>query len=126
MKRTLGLSEKVLYSVTHRVSNVGQTILMVMVLLVIVDIVLRRFFNSPLPWSLEVIEVMLVVVVFFSVAYCGARRAHISIDALVSKFSPGVRAIISILTHFLSIVLFSFMAWGISSLTNCFISSTSS
>jgi TRAP-type C4-dicarboxylate transport system permease small subunit len=106
------LFEKALSEVTHRVSNLGQSVLMVMVLLVIVDIVLRRIFNSPLAWSLEVVEVMLVVVVFFSVAYCGTRRGHVSIDVLVSRFPHKARAIIDIFTYFFSIVLFGFMTWG--------------
>ena len=112
MKKALTYFEKVLSEVTHRVSNLGQSVLLVMVALVIVDIILRRLFNSPLPWSLEVVEVMLVVVVFFSVAYCGARRAHISIDVLISRFPPRVRNIVDIFTYFLGVILFAFMAWG--------------
>jgi len=112
MRRAINFLEKTLSDVAHRVSNVGQGVLMVMVLLVVVDIILRRLFNSPLPWSLEVVEVMLVVVVFFSVAYCGARRAHVSIDVLISRFPPKARAIVDTFTYILGIVLFGVMAWG--------------
>ena len=112
MKQTFSSLEKVLSDVTSRVSNVGQIVLMAMVLLVIVDVFLRRFFNSPISWTLEIIEVMLVAVVFFSVAYCGARKAHISIDALVSRFPPKIRNTIDVLTYFLSVVLFAAMTWG--------------
>ena len=69
-------------------------------------------FNSPLSWSLEVVQVMLVVVVFFSVAYCGAKKAHVSIDALVSRFPPKAQAVIDVFTYFLGVLLFAFMAWG--------------
>jgi TRAP-type C4-dicarboxylate transport system permease small subunit len=85
---------------------------MAMVLLMVIDILLRRFFNSPLSWSLEVIQVMLVVVVFFSVAYCGARKGHISVELITSRLPSKTLAIIDIITHFLGIVLFIFMAWG--------------
>lgn len=97
---------------TARVSYIGQAVLMVMVLLVVVDIILRRFFNSPLPWSLEVIQVMLVVVVFFSVAYCGTQKAHVSIDVVTSRLPSKARTAIDILTHILGIVILVYMAWG--------------
>ena len=96
----------------RRVSNVGQIVLLVMVLFVIVDIVLRRFFNSPLAWSLEVIQVMLVVVVFFSVAHTGSRRGHVSVDLFISKLPAKSQTIIDCFTYILGIVLFVFMGWG--------------
>jgi TRAP-type C4-dicarboxylate transport system permease small subunit len=112
MKRTFSSFERVLSDVTHRVSNVGQIVLMVMVLLVIVDVTLRRVFNRPFPWSLEVVQVMLVVVIFFSIAYCGVKKAHVSIDALISKFPPKVQVIIDVITYSLGVLLFAFMTWG--------------
>jgi TRAP-type C4-dicarboxylate transport system permease small subunit len=104
--------EKAISGLATRVSYIGQAVLMVMVLLVVVDIILRRFFNSPLPWSLEVIQVMLVVVVFFSVAYCGVQKAHVSIDVLTSRLPQKARTIVSILIHILGITILIYMAWG--------------
>jgi TRAP-type C4-dicarboxylate transport system permease small subunit len=93
-------------------SNLGQGVLMVMVLLVVTDIVLRRLFNSPLTWSLEAVEVMLVIVVFFSVAYCAVKDSHVSIDVLVARLPAMTRRIIDVFTHLLGIALFGFMTWG--------------
>lgn len=104
--------EKAIYRFAAKVSYVGQTVLMVMVLLVVVDVILRRFFNSPLPWSLEVIQVMLVIVVFFSVAYCGVQKAHVCIDVLTARIPQKARTIISIFTHILGITILIYMAWG--------------
>ena len=104
--------EKTLLSVTGRVSNVGQSVLMAMVLLVVVDVILRRFFNSPLPWSMEVVEMMLVCVAFFAVAYTGARRRHVSISALTARFPPKAQAIINTVMCFFGVVIFSLMGWG--------------
>ena len=83
-----------------------------MVLFVIMDIVLRRFFNSPLSWSLEVVQVMLVVVVFFSVAHTGSRRGHVSVDLFISKLPAKSQTIIDCFTYILGILLFVFMGWG--------------
>ena len=111
-ERVVNNLEKTLLTVTRRVSNIGEVVLLAMVLLIIVDIILRRIFNNPISWSLEVIRVELVVVVFFSVAYCGARRGHISIDVLTSRLPPRIQAYLETVMIFLGMGLFIFMAWG--------------
>jgi len=106
------ISEKVLHRATSIFSKVGQAILMAMVLLTVVDVVLRRIFNHPLSSSLELSQVMLVIVVFSSVAYCGIKRGHVRIDALTSKFSPKIQAILNCATGLIGVLLFSAMGWG--------------
>ena len=106
------ISEKVLHRVTSIFSKVGQVILMVMVLLTILDVILRRIFNHPLSSSLELSQVMLVIVVFSSVAYCGIKRSHVRIDALTSRFSPKIQAILNCITGLFGVLLFGAMGWG--------------
>ena len=103
--------ERALFWVTRQASNLAMIVLMAMVLLVVVDITLRRFFNSPLSWSFEVIEVLLVIVVFFTVAYCCITKGHISVDLLTSRLSKRGQAILEIFSYFLGIVLFVFMTY---------------
>ena len=103
--------EKALSRVTYRICNIGVTIIMAMVLLVVTDVILRRFFNSPFPFTLEVVEVMLCVVVFFAVAYTAAQGSHVSIDVLVSRFSPRTQAILNAIMYIISVGLFSFAGW---------------
>ena len=103
--------EKAFFWFNRQASNVAMVVLMAMGLLVVVDVILRRFFNSPLSWTFEVIEVMLTVVVFFTIAYCAVRRGHISVDVLVSKLPPKAKAIVETFGCFLGVMLFGFMAW---------------
>ena len=103
--------EKTLSLVSYRVSNLGQIVLMAMVLLVVADVVLRRALNSPLSFSFELIEVMLVVAVFFAVAYTGSQRGHASIDLLVSRFPQKARAIIHVFIYLISVGIYSLIAW---------------
>ena len=106
------ISEKVLHRATSIFSKVGQVILMAMVLLTITDVILRRIFNHPLSSSLELSQVMLVIVVFSSVAYCGIKRGHVRIDALTSQFSPKIQTILKSMTGLFGVLLFSAMGWG--------------
>ena len=106
------ISEKVLHRATSIFSKVGQAILMAMVLLTVVDVILRRIFNHPLSSSLELSQVMLVIVVFSSVAYCGIKRSHVCIDALTSQFSLKIQAILKSMMGLFGVLLFSAMGWG--------------
>ncbi|MBA7680813.1 hypothetical protein ES703_89134 [subsurface metagenome] len=72
---------------------------------------MRRLFNSPLTFSYELTGAMLVLVVFFTVAYCGIQKSHIGIDILVSRFPPKARAITNAFVYFLSICLLGAITW---------------
>lgn len=102
----------ILFRFSSILNNFGMAVLMIMVLLLVADVVLRRIFNSPLSWSMEVVKVMLVVVVFFAEAYCGTRGGHISIDILTSRFPRKVQAVLNPFICFLGVLLFGSMAWG--------------
>lgn len=104
--------EKALSRVSYRVCNFGVTVLMAMVLLVVTDVILRRFFNSPLSFTLELVEIMLTVVVFFAVAYTATQRSHVSIDVLVSRFPLRAQTIIEAALCIISVGLFSTIARG--------------
>lgn len=111
LARVADFLDKVLSRITYRVTNLGVIVLMAMVLLVVTDIIRRRAFNSPFPFTLEVVELMLIVVVFFAVAYTASQRSHVSIDLVVSKFPLKAQTILDIVMHIISIGLFSFLCW---------------
>lgn len=112
LKKITSISEKILHKAIHIASKAGQVILMAMVLLTITDIILRRLFNHPLSGSLEISQMMLVIVVFFSIAYSGIKKSHVTIDALTSRFSRKIQAVLNSIMGILSVLLFSAMGWG--------------
>ena len=87
-------------------------VLLAMVLLLVSDITSRRVFNSPFPWSLETIRVMLVIVVAPTISFCSIRGGHISIDFLTSRFPAKVQKVLYAVIYLLSAALFGTMAWG--------------
>ena len=71
--------------------KVGAGFIAVMMLLVVADVVGRRVFNHPVPGTLELIQYLFIIVVFYSIVYCELRRRHIIVDAFVSRLRPKVR-----------------------------------
>jgi len=93
------------------VNSAGRFILVMMMLLITVDVVLRYAFNRPIKGSYELIEFMLVMLVFFGLAYTQTKKGHISIDLLTSHFSPGTQAVINSATYLLCLYGFALIAW---------------
>ncbi|MFB3819453.1 MAG: TRAP transporter small permease [Candidatus Methylomirabilales bacterium] len=62
------------------------------VLLSFAQVILRYGFGRPLTWSEEVARYLFVWVVFLGAGVAARYRAHIALDFLVSRFSPGARA----------------------------------
>lgn len=52
-------------------------------LVVVIDVVMRYFFNAPLSWSFELISLYLMVgLFFFSLSDALAHHAHVAVDIL--------------------------------------------
>ena len=112
MVRKLGnLLTRILFQVGHRAVIAAGLVLISLVLLVVVDVTLRRAFNSPLPFSYEIIEFGLVIVVWGSVLYSTSRERHISIDVLVSRLPAKTRQFFRIAFDFVSAVVLLLIGW---------------
>ena len=80
-------------------------------LLTVSDIILRRFFNSPLPYSFELIEITLVVVAYSYIVFTTSKARHISVDTLTSRFPSLVRKRLRNMGDFITIILFGLIGW---------------
>lgn len=97
--------------VANGIERLGSTVLTAMMLLTVTDIILRRFFNSPLPFSFELVEVILVVVAYSYIVYTTSAARHISVDTLTSRFPSSLRKRIRTIGDFITIVLFGLIGW---------------
>jgi len=112
MVRKLGnLLTRILFQVGHRSIIAAGLVLIALVLLITVDVTLRRAFNSPLTFSYEIIEFGLVIVVWGSVLYSTARERHISIDVLVSRLPAKARQFLRLIFDFVSAVALLLIGW---------------
>lgn len=103
--------QKLLFRLIGVLASLGNVVLMVMLIMLVVDVVLRRVFNSPLSWSMETTKIMLVVVVSFTFSYCALKGGHIQIDILTNKLPPKAQKVIDIIIYLCSIGLYGFMTW---------------
>jgi TRAP-type C4-dicarboxylate transport system permease small subunit len=111
LRKAIEFIGKILSPVMPVFSNIGAYIIIVMMLLTVVDVVGRRFFNKPVPGSYELSEFMLVIVVFLAIAYCEFTRGHVTIDLVVSRFRKRTQNIINSTMYILTLVAFVLLTW---------------
>ena len=82
-----------------------------LVLMTVLDIILRRFFNEPLSFSFEITQLALSLIVFSFVPYATMNLRHVSIEVLVQTFPRGIRKWADITGDLLTGILFGFICW---------------
>lgn len=85
--------------------------LAVMMLMTVLDIFTRYFFNHPIPGAAEAAEYMMVCLVFFGLAWCGEQGRHIKVELIVSRLRPRVQTVFDIITHTLGLVVCIALSW---------------
>jgi len=86
-------------------------IVFVWVVFVFVDVIGRYVFNRPIAGSLDIGEIVLVVMVFFGLAYTQLHKAHIRIDVISSRLSPRGTVIVEVATYIICIAVAAVLIW---------------
>ncbi len=86
--------------------------LVVMMLVVIVHVVGRNFFNSPLYGGVELISLSGVFLISFALGYAQMEKAHIVIEVLTSRLPKFLRTSLAIFVMILNLVTVVLLIWG--------------
>ncbi|OGN91798.1 MAG: hypothetical protein A2Z70_00505 [Chloroflexi bacterium RBG_13_48_17] len=90
---------------------VAMSVLVAMMLLTVSDVFLRYVFKKPILDSISLTEYMMVCGVFLALAWCEVNGKHVTVDIVVSRFSPKIQTIFSIGTYFVELGLCSLITW---------------
>lgn len=111
LSKTGNLLKKIVFQIGHKSIYAVEVAMMLMVFLVAVDVTLRRVFNSPLSFSLELMGFGLVIVVWTSILYSTAQERHISVDVLVARFPEKVRGFFTKAFDLVSALILLLIGW---------------
>ena len=103
--------QRIVFPASSVVGVIGMIVLILMVLLTITDVVARRFFNAPITGVLSLTSLGLVVFVFFTLAYCAAKRSHVELNILTSVFPKRVQAGIATIMYILTSGILGVAGW---------------
>jgi len=110
MKKTHFI-KRTINSISRGMGFIAICILVAMMILTVLDVFLRRVFNSPIPFSLELVEFMMVVTGFLGLAWCAMSGAHIRVDLIVSRMPARAQGIIDSLCYLAGFGISAIIAW---------------
>ena len=82
-----------------------------MVSIIVINVVGRYLLQRPLMGTVEIVQMVLVMTVFLSVAYTEVREAHIAFNEVVIRFPRRAQAIVMGVVSFVAGAYFVLMAW---------------
>lgn len=86
--------------------------LVIMMLVVVVHVIGRNFFSSPLYGGVEVISLSGVVLISFALSYTQLQKAHIAVEVLVSRLPKSLQVPTAIFGMTVNLVTVSLLIWG--------------
>lgn len=92
--------EKIISAFNKYLNYAGMVILFFLMLLTVVDVVGRKFFNSPVTGSYELTGIFMAIMIFFGLGMAQLNREHIEIDILTQNLSKTIQHILNIIISF--------------------------
>jgi len=86
-------------SISNWTGKILGWIIVPLVLLVVMEVVLRYFFDSPTIWSFEVSKQLYAVHFMILAAFGLMTKAHVSVDVVTLYLSNKTRAVIDIISY---------------------------
>lgn len=103
--------QKTLHRISFTLNGIAIAVLFLMVLLTSADVFLRYLFNKPIKGAFELTELMMVVTIFFALAYTESRKGHIGVELLVDRLRPRTQAVLNAFTSLLSFGIVGLIVW---------------
>ena len=97
--------------INYLVCAIGMATIIPLMLLTFADVMLRGFFNKPIPGTFELSQYILAVFILLGAAYTQQVRGHVGVNFITSRLSPRSRAICEIVTTLLSLFIIAILVW---------------
>jgi tripartite ATP-independent transporter DctM subunit len=93
------------------VNRIGVIFLAGMMLLISADVLLRFFFNFPVPGSIELTSYSMLLAILLGMPYAAAKNQHISIDSIVKTLPATPRSSFGFMSLVLDLFILSLVVW---------------
>jgi len=92
--------------------TVATLFMIILVAAVSAGIIARYFFNSPFPWTEELVVFLFIWIAFLGAAVASARHKHVVVDVITARFSPSKRNLVGVITDVLTLVFVTMVIIG--------------
>ena len=101
--------------IVRRIVDVGTSIgsgFLVGIMVLIVAGIIVRLCGRVIAGSYELVELLVILPVAFTLAYTALRQGHVAASSLVSRFPPRLQAIVASITWLLSLCTSGLIVWA--------------
>lgn len=98
--------KRIIYRASKVLNNAGTVVIMAIVLLITADVLLRNILNMPIQGSVEIVEYLMVVLIFFLFANGQMQKTNVNVDMLVKKLPAKVRKYLEAFNYLLASVFY--------------------
>lgn len=112
LSRVGGYLGRLIHTLSRLLNLVGVIVLPIMMLLTVGDVFGRYTLNRPIPGTLELVQFMLLIVVFLGLAYTASDKGHVSIDFVTQRLPPRTQDFIASIVYLVSTAIFIIMTWA--------------
>lgn len=95
----------------EKTSQVALVVLGILMLLTTADVALRYLLNRPIAGAFELVEFMIVIVAFLTMAHTQTEKGHISVEFVMARLPQRFQIVINRIISFLSLGLLSLITW---------------
>ena len=103
--------EKSIEQISNFFNALALVALTAMLAVVSLDIAGSKLFSTPLPGAMDIVSLLGVLVIGFSVPQSYRMGRHIKVDFITMLMPASVRKYLQCLTHVLCFVFFGFIVW---------------
>jgi TRAP-type C4-dicarboxylate transport system permease small subunit len=111
LKKWLNRIDKFTRGVSRSLEWVGVIGILAMFLVNFIDVVAAKLFLWPFPGATEVISFSQILAIAPAIAFTLILGRHIRVEFIIDRFPKRLRAAISSLSSFLSLILFVLLVW---------------
>jgi TRAP-type C4-dicarboxylate transport system permease small subunit len=97
--------------VTLWLARVASVALVVIAAVTFTDVIGRYFFQAPFPFTVELTQLAMAIVVYFGVGLVTHEDAHINADVVTLRLPPRGRALLALITNLLALGFLAVMVW---------------
>ena len=103
---------RIIVWLSRTTANFSGLLIIIMMLTIVVDVFGRYAFNRPLIGGVEFNRTLLVIIVFFGLAFTQLKKGHIRVDLLLIRASPKWGLILEVFALIIAIPVYGVIAFA--------------
>ena len=97
-------------ALTLRTAQVAQLALVFTMVIIVANVISRRFLWGPIPGTVELVEMSGAILLAMAVAYTAINKGHIMVGVLVERFPLRIQAIVGLVVNAIALFFIFLLA----------------